>query len=100
MLVYCEMTGMQYEAKDTSFVSRLSSKIEIIAASSGATSWTCELGPAEDACASRRHDFYVSYRFHLPATLPPGGYRLRLTQTDLVGGRTASAELPLEITTP
>jgi hypothetical protein len=97
MLVYCEMTGMSYEAKDASFVSRLSSKIEIIAAGSGAVVWTRELGPAEDVCGSRRHDFYVNYRVDLPKTLPPGSYHLRLTQTDLVANRTTSGELPFDI---
>ena len=97
ILLYCEMTGMQYEAKEASFVSRLSSKIEIGSVDNGAFQWAHELGPAEDVCGSRRHDFFVNYRFYLPETLPPGSYRLRLTQTDLVANRSTSAEIPLEI---
>ena len=54
-------------------------------------------GPAEDVCASRRRDFFVNYVFKLPQTLPPGSYRLRLTQTDLVANRSTSSEIPLEI---
>ena len=65
-LLYCEMTGMQYEAKDASFVSRLSSKIEIGSVDDGAFQWAHELGPAEDVCGSRRHDFFVNYRFSAP----------------------------------
>jgi hypothetical protein len=91
------MTGMRYEAKDASFVSRLSSKIEISAAGSGPVLWARELGPAEDVCGSRRHDFYVNYRVDLPKTLPPGSYHLRLRQTDLVANRTTSGELSFEI---
>lgn len=97
MLLYCEMTGMRYEPKEASFVSRLSSKIEIGLAQESAFQWTHELGPAEDVCASRRRDFFVNYVFNLPQTLPPGSYRLRLTQTDLVANRSTSAEIPLEI---
>jgi hypothetical protein len=97
ILVYCEMTGMQYEPKDASFVSRLTSKIEISSAATGAIQWTRKLGPAEDVCGSRRHDFYVNYRVDLPRTLAPGSYRLRLTQTDMIADRTTSAELPFEI---
>ena len=97
IVIYCEMTGMKYEVRDASFVSRLSSKIEISAAASGEIEWARELGPAEDVCASRRRDFYVNYRVELPSSLLPGSYRLRLTQTDLVASRTTSAELPFEI---
>jgi hypothetical protein len=97
ILVYCEMTGMQYEAKNAAFVSRLASKIEICSAENGAVQWTRELGPAEDVCGSRRHDFYVNYRVDVPKTLAPGLYRLRLTQSDLIGHRTTSADLSFDI---
>ena len=97
ILLYCEMTGMQYEPREASFVSRLSSKIEIGSAHDNQCQWAHELGPAEDVCASRRRDFFVNYVFKLPQTLPPGSYRLRLTQTDLVANRTTSSEIPLEI---
>jgi hypothetical protein len=97
ILVYCEMTGMQYEAKDAAFVSRLSSKIEISSAAGGAVVWTRELGPAEDICGSRRHDYYVNYRVDVPQNLAPGAYRLRVTQSDLVAHRTTSADLSFDI---
>jgi hypothetical protein len=99
LLVYCEMTGMQYEAKaQSSFVSRLSSVIEIRSVENSSVLWARALGPAEDECGSRRRDFYVNYRVDLPGSLTPGSYRLRLTQTDLIAGRSTSAEIPLVIT--
>ena len=97
LLVYCEMTGMQYEEKHSEFVSRLSSRIEITSIANGTIVWMHELGPAEDACGSRRRDFYVNYRVDLPSSLPTGLYSLRLTQNDLVAQRSTSAEIPLEI---
>ena len=97
LLVYCEMTGMQYEEKHSEFVSRLSSRIEITSVTSGMIVWKHELGPAEDVCGSRRRDFYVNYRVDLPSSLPTGLYSLRLTQHDLVAQRSTSAEIPLEI---
>ena len=96
ILLYCEMNGMQYEAKDASFVSRLSSKIEISSAHDGSLQWAYVFRPKEDMCGSHRHDYFVCYQF-LPQTLAPGFYRLRLTQTDLVANRSTSAEIPLEI---
>jgi hypothetical protein len=97
VLLYCEMTGMRYEANDASFVSRLSSKIEIGSVGNGVFQWALELGPKEDVCASRRHDFFVNYKFSVPPGLPPGAYRLRLTQTDLIANRSTAAEIPLVI---
>ena len=97
LLVYCEMTGMRYEEKQSEFVSRLSSRIEIISIANGTTIWMHELGPAEDVCGSRRHDFYVNYRVDLPLSVPAGLYSLRLTQNDLLAQRSTSAEIPLDI---
>ena len=48
--------------KRSEFVSRLSSKIEIGSVANGTIVWMHELGPAEDVCGSRRHDFFVNYQ--------------------------------------
>ena len=82
---------------DQSFVSRLSSRVELVSAKDGAKAWEQSLGEAEDRCQSRRRDFYVNYRISIPATVAPGDYRLRLTQTDLLAHQTASAEVPVTI---
>jgi hypothetical protein len=97
VLLYCEMTGMQYESKEESFVSRLSSKIEIGSVENDVVKWAYEFRPAVDVCASRRHDFFVNYKFSVPPGLPPGSYRLRLTQNDLIANRSTAAEIPLVI---
>ena len=45
ILLYCEMTGMQYEPREASFVSRLSSKIEIGSAHGSAVSVGSPVSP-------------------------------------------------------
>jgi len=97
ILIYCELTGLRYQAKEASYVSRLSSRVELISARDGAKVWEQSLGEAEDQCRSRRRDNYVNYRITLPQTLPAGDYRLRLTQTDMVANHSASSELALTI---
>jgi hypothetical protein len=97
LLLYCEVTGLEYQPRDNGFLSRLSSRIEIKAADSGLLQWEQELGSAEDLFGRRRRDYYVNYRFELPKSLPPGNYRLKLMQTDLVANRSTSAEIPLKI---
>ena len=96
--VYCELTGLQYEARDAGFVSRISSRVEVRPALEGAVLWEQELGAAEDLCRRQRRDYYVNYRVDLPKTLGPGSYRLRFLQTDLVAGSSTTTEIPLEIT--
>jgi len=98
LLIYCEMTGLRYEAKDDGYVSRISSRIEIRPAGGGPTQWDHELGAAEDVCRRRRHDYYVNYRVDLPRSLAPGSYNLRLTQTDLIANHSTAAEIPLVVT--
>ena len=98
LLVYCELTGLQYELRDAVFVSRILSRVELKRASGGPVIWEQELGDAKDECRRRRRDYYVSYVVDLPKTLHPGSYRLRLLQTDLVAGSSTSADIPLEIT--
>jgi len=97
VLIYCELAGLEYEARGAGFVSRISSRIELRPASGGPVRWEQDLGAAEDACRRRRQDYYVNYRVCLPQNLSPGSYRLRLVQTDLVAIRSTSGEIPIEI---
>jgi hypothetical protein len=96
-LLYCELTGLRYQAQDKSYRCRLSSRIELVGATDGAKQWEESLGETEDQCRSRRRDNYANYRITLPPTLPAGAYLLRLIQTDLVAQRTASSELLLTV---
>jgi hypothetical protein len=97
LLVYWEMTGLEYEARGDAFVTRLSSHVELRPDRGGPIAWEQALPNAVDVCHRRRRDNYVNSRIKLPRSLEPGSYRLRLIQTDLVAGRTASAEIPLTI---
>jgi hypothetical protein len=96
IFVYCELPELQYQEAAGGFVTRLSSKLEIVG-EGDAVAWSQSLGEAEDHCQSRRRDNFANSRITIPAQLAPGGYRLRLSQTDLVAGRTATAELPFTI---
>jgi hypothetical protein len=98
LLLYCELTGIQYEERGDDFVSRISSRVEVKPAGAGPVLWSRELGDAQDVCRRRRRDYYVNYRVELPKTLAPGSYHLRLIQTDLVAGSATSGEIPFEIT--
>jgi hypothetical protein len=98
LLIYCELTGVQYEMRDEEFVSRISSRVEVRPAEGGPIVWEKELGAGEDVCRRKRRDYYANYLVDLPKTLVPGAFRLRFLQTDLVAGSATSTEIPLEIT--
>jgi hypothetical protein len=97
VLLYCEMTGVRYEATGYEFTSRLSTRVELLAADNETTLWEQELGIAKDVCPRARHDYYVSYRLTLPQSLPPGPHRLRVVQTDLAADRSAFSDIALTI---
>jgi hypothetical protein len=97
LIVYCEMSGLKYSTEQGGFRSRLASRVELVARKDGRLVWSQDLGMAEDLCRHRRRDYYVNYRLTLPASLSPGAYELRLTQTDLNSNRSASSSLALEL---
>lgn len=97
LLVYCEMVGLKYEQVGDDLRSRVASRVEVTPAAGGQTVWSQALGTAEDRCRHRRRDYYVNYRLALPATLPQGPYAMRLTQTDLLTGRSISSSAEFRI---
>jgi len=97
VLVYCEMTGLRYEATDAGFTSRLALRVELRDTEKETVLWEQEIGIAKDICPRVRHDYYVSYRLTIPPALPAGPHRLRVVQTDLAANRSASSEILLTI---
>jgi hypothetical protein len=97
VLVYCEMAGLEYQARGNAFVSRLAAHFELRSGTDGPIVWEQAPEIARDLCHRPRRDYYVSYKVELPSSLEPGPYRLRLVQTDLVGDRAASSEIPVTI---
>jgi hypothetical protein len=94
-LLYCERTGLGHEEKAGLFVSRLSSRVELVSAAHGKTVWELPMGEARDESRSRSDTCYVNYRMSFPRSIMPGDYRLRLIHSDLVAGRTVSCEIPV-----
>jgi hypothetical protein len=97
VVVYCELIGLRPQPDGDRFRSRLASTVEVTPEGADRPTWSQPLGNADDSCRRRRRDYYVSYRILLPPTLSPGPYHLRLTQTDLLAGRSTSRSLPFTI---
>lgn len=97
VLLYCELEGVRDEEVADGVRSRLGSTVAIVPESGGDPVWSFDLGIAEDHCRRRRRDFFVNYRVKIPESLAPGAYRVRLVQSDLLAGRTASRSVPLVV---
>jgi hypothetical protein len=97
VLVYYEMTGVEYRPQGDLFVSRLAAHFELRSVADGAVVWEQTPGTALYRCRRPRRDYYASFRAEFPGALPPGPYRLRLIQTDLIADRAASREIPITI---
>ena len=95
--LYCEMDGLEYQARDEVFISRLAARIELRQGRDGPVVWEQATGIARDKSPRPRRDYYVSYLIVFPENLEPGSYRLRLIQTDLIGRGEAAREVPLTI---
>jgi hypothetical protein len=97
LLVYWEMSGLQYQPRGDAFVSRLAAHLELRSGTDGPV--VSEHAPrvAESVSPRRLQDYFASYPITMPANLGPGPYRLRLIQTDLIGHRATSRDLPITV---
>jgi hypothetical protein len=91
--VYCEVDGLRFEQTAAGFRTRLAGQIEIVPEGGGPPVYTKPLGTAEEICRKRRRDYYVAYMLVLPKPLPPGDYRIRLTEKDLTSDHIATREV-------
>jgi hypothetical protein len=97
VVLYSEIDGLAYEPAGPAFRSRVDGKVELILEGSSSPAWTHTLPTVEDACRKRRRDYFIGHKFTLPDDLPPGTYRLRLTQKDLVADHVATQETMIAI---
>ena len=99
VVIYCELDGVQHEPTSAGYRSRLAGQVEFLPARGGPAVMVRALLTAEETCKRRRRDYYIAYKLILPdaKSLPPGDYKLRLSERDLVSDRSASREVAFAI---
>ena len=97
VILYCEVDGLRFEQTSAGFRTRLAAQFEILPEGGGAPILTRSLGTAEETCRRRRRDYYIAYKLVLPKPLPPGDYRIRVTEKDLTADRSATREVAFAI---
>ncbi len=97
VVIYCEVDGLRHEETTSGYRTYLATKVEILPDGGGPPAKAWAFDPAEEHCRRRRRDYYLAIRLILPGTLAPGDYKLRLTEKDLIGDRSASREVAFAV---
>jgi len=104
VLLYCEVVNFTSRPHRTAnsrlaYLTRLHVSV-VIEQESGKLAQRLSFPPVIDRCFCRRSDFFLSFRFAIPAQLPPGRYRLVVLVRDELGGTEAAASVPFKLQRP
>lgn len=86
-IVYCEVSNFASEKRDDGmYHTELSTRLAVLSAE-GRLMWEHNEPEITDVCRRRRRDFFFTPRINLPATLPAGGYVLKVYVEDKLSGK-------------
>ena len=97
--VYAEVANFSSRCADAGHETCLAASLEI-RGKDGQRLATLPLGSCADHCRSRRQDYFLNCRFHVPAGLKPGDHVLWVTVRDATPGgkpREARSSLPFRV---
>jgi hypothetical protein len=99
VIVYCEVENFASELNETQLWETKLTQEAVLYTDTGIRVWAASPAatPIVDQCRNRRHDFFVINIVHLPATLAPGRYLLKVTLTDQLANRVAEATTQAQI---
>lgn len=97
VLLYCELENFVSRiVKDSKYETQLQGSYEIT--DSKGRKVADQLLPEDtDICGKTRRDFYIAYRLHMPASIEPGRYKLKLTIEDMIGHKFGQATVDFQI---
>lgn len=96
VLLYAAIDGYRTTRIDSAFHTQLRSGWSI-QDKSGNVVAEKTFGLCEDRCSCQRRDYYLAYRFCLPASLKPGDYQLELVVEDAQSDQVTQSSLAFEI---
>ena len=99
VIVYCEVENFASELNESQLWETKLTQEAVLYTDTGIRVWAASPAatPIVDQCRNRRHDFFVINILHLPATLAPGRYLLKVTLTDQLANRVAEATAQAQI---
>lgn len=97
LLVYTEIENFRPTLNRNGLQeTRLSQKYVIVDETDGLPVFSTSPREVTDTCRSIRRDFFLVERIRVPANLSVGRYLLKAILTDMTGGSSAEATIPLE----
>jgi hypothetical protein len=97
IVLYWEIDGLVAEADGSIQRARVATTLELRKSGQVEPVYRKELGTVDDACRSRRRDFYINARWTAPADIAPGEYTLVVLIDDQVAHAQAQGELAVEV---
>ena len=97
VIVYFELDQLASRESAEGHTTRIDTVLRLVDASGRRVhEWTFE--PLEETCGSHRRDYFARYLVAFPPETPAGSCRLEVVVTDTIAGRTAQANMPLDVT--
>ncbi len=97
VLVYCELDGLRYEEDADGFRSRLASRVEIVPTSGGLRFGPRRAPRPRTIAAVAAATISPIANCICPRHSLPAQYTLRMTQTDLISGKSVASSLELRV---
>lgn len=95
--VYTEISNFRSEPMDGDRLHTLVSEQVQVFDAAGKSVWERNEPKIEDVVRTPRRDFFIPFPLHLPASLPPGDYVVKVTVEDRIGGTTDQQRLSFSI---
>jgi hypothetical protein len=96
LTLYVEVENYHSRSTENGFLTSLGSSYELLD-EAGKRVAGDSFPDVDDTCRTRRHDFHIQYGVALPATIPPGRYRLQLVIRDRQSDKLGNATVEFEV---
>jgi hypothetical protein len=99
VLLYAEVENFTAQSTPKGFHTALTSSYQILDGR-GQRVTEHEFGPTDEYCQSRRHDFFIGYRFRMPKRIYGGKHTLQLTIVDTQSHKVGQSSLGFTVAEP
>ena len=96
VILYCEIENFLAKSVDGGYETMLRGSYEVLDAS-GVRITSQTLPVDRQLARNPLRDYFIAYQMHLPRSLDPGSYRLRLTMEDVHGRKYGQADVEFRI---
>jgi hypothetical protein len=96
-VLYCEVANFSSQLNDSKMWETKLKQEAVLYSESGLAVWSDKSDTVVEQSRNRLHDFFITDKIRLPASLPVGRYLMKMTITDLHASRVAESTVPVQI---